>query len=224
MKYLYSKLTSLLFLLVLPILGLAGPAYSPAAVSFYATPLVCGAAPEIGCGTRAKPMLVELMKNKHVREAWLNRPGTVVAVVWEDGFDKDKKRSAIVDRVSRKYSLDFQSVENSKDHFTAFTNGEKWYKGEEVDKLSIEEAGVIADTVVAGLLRENVITEEMVSPMRKDVEAYFKTELVKYRTKEELESFDTQYQWYSEIVRIGERYVGEGNMPDLTTNARGVLR
>jgi len=31
-------------------------------VSFYKVPLVCGAAPEIGCGSRSKPVLLELEK------------------------------------------------------------------------------------------------------------------------------------------------------------------
>jgi hypothetical protein len=79
--------------------------------------------------------------------------------------------------------------------------------------LSIEEAGVIADTVVNRLLREKIITVEVVAPMRKDVEAYFQAELVKYRTKDELYEFDTQYQWLDAIRNIGEKYVGKGKMP-----------
>jgi mercuric ion transport protein len=50
-------------------------------VSFYGAPLVCHAAPSIGCGSKAKFMLVDLEKNTDAIEgAWLNRTGTVVAV------------------------------------------------------------------------------------------------------------------------------------------------
>jgi len=35
-------------------------------ISFYEVPLVCGAAPEIGCGSRAKPVLLEMEKNSAV--------------------------------------------------------------------------------------------------------------------------------------------------------------
>lgn len=54
----------------------------PAQTSFYAVPLVCRAAPEIGCGSRAKPILQELRQHRAVSEARLNRPGTVIAVIW----------------------------------------------------------------------------------------------------------------------------------------------
>jgi hypothetical protein len=51
-------------------------------VVFYDVPLVCGAAPSIGCGSRAKPLLIDLEQQAPIREAWLNRTGTIVAIVW----------------------------------------------------------------------------------------------------------------------------------------------
>src|SRR5258708_16867020 len=54
------------------------------AITFYKTPLVCNAAPTIGCGSRAKPVLLEMEKNPAVKEAWLNRSGTMLAIVWKD--------------------------------------------------------------------------------------------------------------------------------------------
>lgn len=90
--------------------------------------------------------------------------------------------------------MDFIPVANSEAQFASFNGADKWYKGQEVDALSIEEAGVIANTVVNRLMRKEIISEEVAEPMRRDVEAYFRTELLKYRTKEELYEFDTQYQ------------------------------
>ena len=55
----------------------------PDRISFYEVPLVCPAAPEIGCGSRSKPILLQLEREEAVAEAWLNRPGTVIAVVWK---------------------------------------------------------------------------------------------------------------------------------------------
>jgi hypothetical protein len=37
--------------------------------------LVCGAAPSIGCGSRAKPLLADLERQVPINEAWLNRNG-----------------------------------------------------------------------------------------------------------------------------------------------------
>jgi hypothetical protein len=104
MKYLPFSLTVLLCFMANSLLATN---YSPASVSFYETPLVCGAAPDIGCGSRAKPMLLDLMENSRVREAWLNRTGTVVAVVWKEGFSNDKKRSSIFRKYAKQYDMDF---------------------------------------------------------------------------------------------------------------------
>ena len=51
-------------------------------ITFYDVPLVCGAAPAIGCGSRAKPLLIDLEQQTAIEEAWLNRAGTIVAIVW----------------------------------------------------------------------------------------------------------------------------------------------
>jgi len=47
-------------------------------ITFYDVPLVCGAAPAIGCGSRAKPLLIDLERQSAIKEAWLNRAGTIV--------------------------------------------------------------------------------------------------------------------------------------------------
>ena len=49
---------------------------SPDRLSVFQVPLQCTAAPQIGCGSRAKPMLLELERDSNVNEAWLNRAGT----------------------------------------------------------------------------------------------------------------------------------------------------
>jgi len=56
-------------------------------ISFFNVPLVCNAAPTIGCGSRAKPVLTSFEKSPNVKEAWLNREGTTVAVVWKNNLN-----------------------------------------------------------------------------------------------------------------------------------------
>jgi hypothetical protein len=51
-------------------------------ITLYDVSLVCGAAPAIGCGSRAKPLLMDLEEQSTIKEAWLNRAGTIVAIVW----------------------------------------------------------------------------------------------------------------------------------------------
>src|SRR6516225_386242 len=62
-------------------------------ITFYDVPLVCGAAPAIGCGSRAKPLLIDLEQQTAIEEAWLNRAGTIVAIVWSDRFAPPRLRN-----------------------------------------------------------------------------------------------------------------------------------
>ncbi len=62
-------------------------------INFYKVPLVCNAAPTIGCGSRAKPVLKDFEESKEVSEAWLNRAGTVIAVVWKEESENGGKES-----------------------------------------------------------------------------------------------------------------------------------
>src|SRR5207249_11618195 len=52
-------------------------------ISVFKAPLVCPAAPQIGCGSASKPILLDLERQAGVHEAWLNRAGTIIAVVWK---------------------------------------------------------------------------------------------------------------------------------------------
>ena len=52
------------------------------AITFYDASLVCGAAPAIGCGSRSTPLLLDLEEHRATSEAWLNRAGTIIGIVW----------------------------------------------------------------------------------------------------------------------------------------------
>src|SRR5947208_12331257 len=63
-------------------------------VSVYQVPWRCPAALQIGCGSHAKPILLQLEQNLGVGEAWLNRQGTVAAVVWKPDAKRRARRGA----------------------------------------------------------------------------------------------------------------------------------
>ena len=63
-------------------------------VSLLEVPLRCEAAPEIGCGSRSKPILLELERESIIREAWLNDTGTVLAVVGTEGSTRESRSKA----------------------------------------------------------------------------------------------------------------------------------
>jgi hypothetical protein len=85
---------------------------------------------------------------------------------------------------------DIEFTELNKKEATAyrktFREKNKWFRGADVDILSIEEATTIAETSVKTVLENNLITKDEAEKIKTDVEAYFKVELVKLRTNEEL--------------------------------------
>ncbi len=195
--------------------------YKPEQVSFYDVPLVCGASSSIGCGSRSKPLLIDLEQNNQIKEAWLNRGGTIIAIVWEDHANGTKVRTGAVKPLFAKYEVPFNEMKKKNDRTTqmeTFAQSGKWYKGTNVDELSIEEAGIIADKIVSKYFDAKIITKDQVVGIRADIEAYFKTELVKVRTKENLYSDSTRAEWQKAIVEIGEKYLGKGNVPVISIN------
>jgi hypothetical protein len=67
---------------------------APNRISFFAVPLQCPAAPQIGCGLVSKPILVELEHQPTIKEAWLNESGTLIAVVWRNSADPEAGTNA----------------------------------------------------------------------------------------------------------------------------------
>ncbi len=175
-------------------------------ISFYEVPLVCGAAPDIGCGSRAKPALLEMEKNPAVREAWLNREGTVYAVVWA----KKSQTGKVAKPVFKKYAIEFKELsgKGKTKLLENFRQEGKWYRGEAVDQLSLEEAERIGNSVVDMLLPGGHISQEEAKVIRGAVTAYFKEELVKIRTYEEL-CQDSESKFQEAIVAIVEEHLGK---------------
>src|SRR5207302_5069022 len=115
-------------------------------ISVFKAPLVCPAAPQIGCGSASKPILLDLEKQPGVLEAWLNRAGTRIAVVWKPESDAETRRKVVAElKEDHATELEGKSRDESvKD----FLSGKGWYHGADVDRLSEEEADIIAARLV----------------------------------------------------------------------------
>jgi len=133
-------------------------------VSMYQVPWVCPAAHQIGCGSHAKPILLELEKNPGVSEAWLNRQGTAVAVVWKPDA-KHKARSEAEKTLKEQKGAKLSGKEGAK-VLADFESGKGWYRGAGVDRLSEEEAGVIAARWVRRVQAKTTLTEEKAEGLR----------------------------------------------------------
>ncbi len=119
---------------------------SPDRVSIFEAPLQCPAAPQIGCGSRAKPLLLELERDSNVSEAWLNRAGTKIAVVWKPE-SKAKARRGVATKLKEQEATEIKGKPRDE-AITEFLSGNGWYRGADVDRLSEEEAGIIAARLV----------------------------------------------------------------------------
>ena len=170
--------TLLLAVLALAVETSVRSGIDPNRVGLYAVPLVCPAAPEIGCGLAAKPILEALEGQPGVEAAWLNRAGTVVAVLWAKDAPSERRRAAIqtaIQRVFRDMTVrevtddewerllqDFQRRDMTVREVTGdererllqdFRGGSEWYRANEVHRLSEIEADIIAARLVRRVQR-----------------------------------------------------------------------
>jgi hypothetical protein len=118
-------------------------------VSFYRVPLACPAARNLGCGSAAKPVLLALERKETIQAAWLDHPGTTLAIVWKRGAASDA-RAEDLRSVSQDRNVSLEELAGSERDkaWQSFHSGQQWYRGSEVDKLSEEEAMVITDRLI----------------------------------------------------------------------------
>ena len=205
-----KKIAVLIVIAAVCIIGCLSPKEkSNESIPFYKVPLVCGAAPEIGCGSRIKPMFVATQKEKAVKEAWTNREGTVIAIVWNDTNAANQQKIKdlfIANDIDAELINDTSIIKEQK---ASFRDKGRWYKGLEVDQLSIEEAGVIARKTTSFALQEGYIDSNAASEIKQDIEKYFKAELVQVRTLDNLTSDSTQERWKKQAYDIVVGHVGK---------------
>ena len=133
-------------------------------ISVFKVPLVCPAAPQIGCGSASKPTLLDLEKQPGVIEAWLNRAGTRIAIVWKADSDAETRRKVAAGlREGHATELD----RKSRDETVAdFLSGKGWYRGSDVDRLSEEEAGIIAARLVKRVQTKGTLPNDKAERLR----------------------------------------------------------
>lgn len=119
------------------------------AVSFYSVPLMCPAARGLGCGSRAKPMLLELERTEAITEAWLDHSGATLAIVWSDSSSAAQRAGALK-QIADKHDVPLDEITGParESSITAFRSGKGWHRGSDVDRLSEQEALVIANRLL----------------------------------------------------------------------------
>ncbi len=167
---------------------LAGAAEEAAAatadrISVFKAPLVCPAAPQIGCGSASKPILLDLERQPGVLEAWLNHAGTRIAVVWKPESDAPTRRR-IVAELKEDHAIELDGKprdEAVKD----FLSGKGWYHGAAVDRLSEEEADVIAARMVRRLQAKTVLAKDKAEGLQRALADAYRQRLTNRISREQ---------------------------------------
>ncbi|OGA43094.1 MAG: hypothetical protein A3G24_22770 [Betaproteobacteria bacterium RIFCSPLOWO2_12_FULL_62_13] len=176
-------------------------------VSLYRIALCCRAAPGLGCGSRAKLVLLELESNPAVAEAWLNRSGTLLAVAGKITYP----RSAFLQPLLDRHGLAGKAVrgEERARALEGFLSGAGWYRGTEVDRLSEKEAEIIAARLVRRLRARLPLCDEKVEALRSAFARVCAHELVQHPAKPEKARRE---RIACEILEAGRRHLDAKEM------------
>jgi copper chaperone CopZ len=134
-------------------------------ISMFEVSLQCPAAPQIGCGSASKPILLDLERQPGVREAWLNRAGTTIAVVWKPEPDAETRRNVTAE-LKEDHATEVEG-ESRDEALTDFLSGKGWYRGADVDRLSEEEARIIAARLVRRVQAKTALTKEKAEGLKR---------------------------------------------------------
>jgi hypothetical protein len=130
-------------------------------ISLFSVPLICEAAPEIGCGSRSKPILLELQRQPDIAEAWLNGTGTVLAVVWMNASNSQARAKAVEAILERNGAVGTElNGQNRETEMKNFAMRNNWYRGAEVDDLSKREAAIISARLVRRVQAKVALSDE----------------------------------------------------------------
>ncbi len=192
---------------------------APNRVSVFQAPLQCPAAPQIGCGSRAKPMLLELERESSVSEAWLNRAGTKIAVVWKPE-SKAKARRGVAMKLKEQEATEIKGKPR-EEAITEFFTGNGWYRGAEVDRLSEEEAGIIAARLVQRVEAKTALPKEKAEALQRALADALKKRFTDDKTKQDQ---DALLKSEDGLQQVAGQYLDKDQIPILKEAIAGGLR
>jgi len=170
-------------------------------ISVFKAPLVCPAARQIGCGSASKPILLELEHQPSVLEAWLNRAGTRIAVVWKPESDASTRYKVVAElKEDRAIELDGKPRDEAVNDFLS---GKGWYRGADVDRLSEEEAHVIAARLVRRVQAKTALTKDRAEGLQRALADTYRQRLTNKISRE---------QELSRFQDIGRQYLEKDQM------------
>jgi len=146
-----------------PLAPFAATAESLADTSFYQVALKCPAAPVIACGSGSKPVLTDLESAAEVAGVWLNRSGTVLAIQLLP-TTPSPQRQAVVDQVFALTATVGSPLEQPPlEAVESVGDPKAWYTSARLDKLTQEEAGIIAHRLLHRMETRAALSHEQQS-------------------------------------------------------------
>jgi hypothetical protein len=188
----------------------------PERVSFYEVPLVCPAAPQLGCGRESKPLLLELERSPAVAEAWLNRAGTLLAIVWTEQ-SKSRERAKALSVVLKERDITPKELfgKAKRQALRDFEPRKEWYRGADVDRLSEEEAAIVANRWISRFREKIVMTDAQAKALQDSFTAEIRRRLVGQITRDEA---------IKNMTKIAHQYLDEKSVAILLESFGGALR
>ena len=183
-------------------------------ITVFKAPLVCPAARQIGCGSASKPILLDLEQQPGVLEAWLNRAGTRIAVVWKPESDASARRKIVADlKEDHAIELDGKPRDEAVNDFLS---GKGWYRGADVDRLSEEEADVIAARFVRRVQAKTALAKDKAEGLQRALADAYRQRLTnKISREQELSRFQDIGREYlaKDQVAILKEAIESGVLP-----------
>lgn len=156
--------------------GDAGSARSDDAlerVTLFQVPLTCPAVKGLGCGGKARPFMAELEEQPEIAEAWLNHPGTVLAIVWKEPQTR-ARGAGVVGSLFRPEGLSVAALDGpaQSEALQDFAARTKWYRGQDVNRLSEQEGLVFTERMTRRVEARAKLSPASVSALRADLRTF----------------------------------------------------
>ncbi|HSS44659.1 MAG TPA: heavy-metal-associated domain-containing protein [Thermoanaerobaculia bacterium] len=182
---------------------------SPERVSFFEVPLECGAAADLGCGSASKPVLKAIEKDPRVKEAKINHPGTVLAVVWNDP-EQARSGATTVEAALKARDLEATILRGpARDKALKEYGSGRWYGAAEVDRLSEREAQVIATRLVNRAKSGLGLAPEKLAALTRDLSGGIATILTRDKGEE------CARDPFEELTQIASKHLDQKQLAEL---------
>jgi len=185
-------------------------------LAFYKVDLVCNLVSSIGCGSRSKPILLELENEGSITESKLNRKGDTLAIRW---INKDiTSRSVVIASIFSKYDIVVKELHENwnKQHLNSFLNeGNDWLDARQIDQLSREESQTVAKQLIAVYESETNLNSNQKARLKKDIVAIFYDFFLNFESMQQLSDTHIYRKLVIQVIESSKSYLNSNETPEI---------